>query len=174
MKEKERIDQFLVNNNYFKTRQKAKYAIENGNVYVNKIKIEKSSKMVNENDEIEIKGETLKYVGRGGLKLEKAINNFKIDVKDKICMDIGASTGGFTDVMIKNGAKLVYAVDVGHNQLDESLKENKKVINMEGTNIKNITNIFDIDFIATDVSFISITQIIKKIYEFLKENGNAL
>lgn len=176
MEVKERLDSYLVNKGYFKSRQKAKYAIDSGIIYVNKIKVDKSSKLISENDKIEIKGETLKYVSRGGLKLEKAINSFEINLKDKVCMDIGASTGGFTDVMLKNEAKKVYAVDVGHNQLDETIANSTKVINLEGTNIKELDSqkIEPIDFIGTDVSFISITQVINKIYEFLKIKGQAV
>lgn len=176
MEIKERLDNFLVSKGYFKSRQKAKYAIDNGIIYVNKIKANKSSKLICQNDKIEIKGETLKYVSRGGLKLEKAINSFNIKLADKICMDIGASTGGFTDVMLKNAAKKIYAVDVGHGQLDKSLIENSKVINMEGTNIKdlNVNNIEEIDFIATDISFISITKVIDKIHEILKIKGESI
>lgn len=176
MEEKERLDNYLVSKGYFKSRQKAKYAIDTGIVYVNNIKITKSSKLLSQTDNIEIKGESLKYVSRGGLKLEKAINTFKINLVDKICMDIGASTGGFTDVMLKNGAKKIYSIDVGHNQLDESLIKNPKVVNMEGINIKNLdTKKFkNIDFISTDVSFISILQVIPKIYELLKIKGTAV
>ncbi len=176
MENKERLDNVLVKKGLFKSRQRAKFAIDSGNIYVNNIQITKSSKLISENDVIEVKGETLKYVSRGGLKLEKAINFFKINLKNKNCMDIGASTGGFTDVMIKNGAKKVYSIDVGHNQLDESLIKNSKVINMEGTNIKDInsTQFKQIDFIGTDISFISITQVIQKIYELLKINGTAV
>ena len=176
MENKERLDNVLVKKGLFKSRQRAKFAIDSGNIYVNNIQITKSSKLISENDVIEVKGETLKYVSRGGLKLEKAINFFKINLKNKNCMDIGASTGGFTDVMIKNGAKKVYSIDVGHNQLDESLIKNSKVINMEGTNIKDInsTQFKQIDFIGTDISFISITQVIQKIYELLTINGTAV
>lgn len=176
MEVKERLDNFLVNKGYFKSRQKAKYAIDNGIIYINNIKITKSSKLISESDNIEIKGETLKYVSRGGLKLEKAINSFNINLKDKICMDIGASTGGFTDVMLQNGAKKVYSVDVGHNQLHESLIQNSRVINIEGTNIKDLSleKIEQVDFIGTDISFISITKVIDKIYKLLKIKAVAV
>lgn len=176
MENKERLDSFLVKQGLFSSRQKAKYAIDNGNIYVNGIEEKKSSKMVTENDKVEIKGNLLPFVSRGGLKLDKAINKFNISLADKICMDIGASTGGFTDCMIQNRAKKVYAIDVGTNQLDEKLKKNKKVINMEQTNIKDIdlNNIETIDFIGTDVSFISITHILPKIYELLKIRGKSV
>lgn len=138
MEEKIRIDVALVARNLASTRQKAKYEIDQGNVYVNDIQVKKSSKLVDNGDKIEIKGEKLKYVSRGGLKLEKAINEFEINLNNKECADIGASTGGFTDCMLQNGAKKVYAIDVGHGQLAESIKANSKVINLEGTNIKNL------------------------------------
>ena len=117
LEEKDRIDVVLVKKHYFQTRQKAKYEIEQGNVYVNGKQITKTSKIINYQDNIEIKGKTLKYVSRGGLKLEKAINSFGISLTNKICADIGASTGGFTDCMLQNGAQKVYAIDVGHSQL---------------------------------------------------------
>lgn len=174
--DKERLDNYLVRNNIFESRQKAKYAISNGNVYVNGIQETKSSKTVGEKDKIEIKGETLPYVSRGGLKLEKAIKQFKILLKDKICIDIGASTGGFTDCMLQSGAQKVYAIDVGTNQLDEKIKNNNKVINMEKTNIRDLdsNSIEKADFIGTDVSFISIKYVLPKIYELLKIKGIAV
>ena len=174
--EKERIDIALVKRKMFSSRQKAKYAIDNGNIYINGKQEKKSSKLVSEEDIIEVKGELLKYVSRGGLKLEKAINKFGISVCNKICMDIGASTGGFTDCMLQNKAQKVYAIDVGTDQLDEKIKSNKKVISMEKTNIKDldINKIDTIDFIGADVSFVSITHILPKIYEILKIKGQAV
>lgn len=176
MEIKDRIDNLLVRKKFFASRQKAKYAIENKTVYVNNILIEKSSKLVGINDKIEIKGETLPFVSRGGLKLEKAIKEFEINLYEKVCMDIGASTGGFTDCMLKNKAKKVYAIDVGHNQLSEELINNEKLINIEGTNIKDIEvqNFEPIDFIGTDVSFISIVHVLPKIYELLKIKGKSI
>ena len=176
MEKKERLDSILVSKGYFQSRAKAKYAIDSGNIYINNIQITKSSKLISKDDTIEIIGETLKYVSRGGLKLEKALKVFEINLNNKICMDIGASTGGFTDVMLQNGAKKIYSVDVGHDQLDAKLIKNKRVINIEGTNIKEIEkkDFNAIDFIATDVSFISILQVISKIYELLKIKGNAV
>lgn len=173
---KDRIDNILVNNGYFSSRQKAKYAIENECVYVNDILVEKCSKIFEDDCKIEIKGEILPFVSRGGLKLDKAINVFNINLENKICMDIGASTGGFTDCMLQNGAKQVFSVDVGHNQLDYKLKEDKRVINLEGTNIKdiNIKEYNEIDFISIDVSFISLTKVLDKAYELLKENGEIV
>ena len=119
---KKRLDVFLVENEYFKTRNKAKMAIENNDILVNDRIIDKVSYMVDENDIIKIAKDSIPYVSRGGLKLEKALQSFCVDVKDSICLDIGASTGGFSDCLIKNNALKVYALDVGTNQLDETLK----------------------------------------------------
>lgn len=176
MEVKDRIDSMLVRKNFFTSRQKAKYAIQNKTVYVNNVLVEKTSKIVGIEDKIEIKGETLPFVSRGGLKLDKAIKEFKININEKICMDIGASTGGFTDCMLQNKAKKVYAIDVGHDQLAEKLIKDEKVINIEGTNIKDIEakNFESIDFIGTDVSFISIVHVLPKIYELLKIKGKAI
>lgn len=172
----DRIDCLLVTKGYFETRQKAKYAIEDKCVYVNNILVEKSSKVFEDDCKIEIKGESLPFVSRGGLKLDKAIKEFNIILEDKTCMDIGASTGGFTDCMLQNRAKKVYAIDVGHGQLDESLKNDNRVINMEGTNIKevDIENYEKVDFVSIDVSFISLTNVLDKAYGMLKENGEIL
>lgn len=176
MENKERLDNFLVKNEFFKSRQKAKFAIDNGNIYINNIVEKKSSKLVTSEDKIEIKGEVLPFVSKGGLKLDKAINNFKIVISNKICADIGASTGGFTDCMLQNKAKKVYAIDVGTDQLDKKIKNNSKVINMEQTNIKQIdvSTIEQMDFIGTDVSFISIIHVLPKIYELLKIKGKSV
>lgn len=173
---KERIDNLLVKKGYFTTRQKAKYAIENKNIYVNNILIEKSSKLIEEEAEIQIKGKTLPYVSRGGLKLEKAIQTFNINLKEKTCIDIGASTGGFTDCMLQNKAKKVYAIDVGQEQLDKSLINNPKVINIENTNIKqiDINKQEKADFITIDVSFISLTQVLENAYKLLKQNSEIV
>lgn len=176
MEEKTRLDISLINRGYFKTRQKAQYEINNGNIFVNGKKETKSSKLISDEDKIEIKGPTLKYVSRGGLKLEKAISFFGIILKDKICADIGASTGGFTDCMLKNGAQKVYAIDVGHSQLSEKLTEDERVINLEGTNIRDMdtSGLEKMDFISSDVSFISETHVLPKIYELLKIKGRAV
>lgn len=173
---KERIDIVLVKKGLFPTRQKAKYAIENGNVYVNEVQIKKSNKIISHDDKIVVKGEGLNYVSRGGLKLERAIQEFEINLKDKVCADIGASTGGFTDCMLQNGATKVYAIDVGHSQLDNTLLEDSRVINMEGTNIREFdTNTIEkLDFISSDVSFISETHVLPKIYEMLKIKGKSV
>lgn len=171
-----RIDSVLVERGYFQTRQKAQYAIKKKCIFVGGKLVDKSSKMVEEDSNIEIKGEILPFVSRGGLKLDKAIKVFKIDLKEKIAMDIGASTGGFTDCMLQNGAKKVYAIDVGHGQLVESLQQDDRVVNLEGINIKEaVVNEFEeVDFICVDVSFISLTQVLKKAYQLLKQEGKMV
>ena len=176
LEEKERLDSILVKRKMFESRQKAKFAIEEGHIFVNGKVVDKSSRMIGVNDKVEIKGQTLPFVSRGGLKLEKAIRVFELNLAGKVCADIGASTGGFTDCMLQNKTKKVYAIDVGHDQLAEEIKKNKKVINMEGTNIKEIdTSLIEpIDFIGADVSFISITHVLPKIYELLKIRGQAI
>ena len=134
---KERLDVFLVKNGYYETRNKAQTAIENKDIKVNETIIETPSYKVDETVKIEIISNSLPYVSRGGLKLEKAIKEFDIDFSNKVILDIGASTGGFTDCSLQNGAKKVYALDVGENQLHESLKNNNKVISLEKTNFRN-------------------------------------
>lgn len=171
-----RIDIYLSENGYVKSRERAKSLIKSGQIQVNGAVVSKPSYEVSEDVKIEITGEQLRYVGRGGLKLEKAIAAFGIELKDRVCIDIGASTGGFTDCMLQCGASYVYAVDVGHDQLDESLVNDKRVCNMERTNIRNL-NADDFSavpsFAATDVSFVSLKQILPKIKELLPENGEA-
>lgn len=160
-----RIDVYLQKNNFSETREKAKNLILNSCVYVNNKLITKPSFKVNESDKVEIKNDFI-YVSRGASKLEKAIKYFKIIIEDKTAVDIGASTGGFTDYLIKNKVKKIYAVDVGHGQLHESLLKNEQVINMEGTNFRYIdTAIFKecIDIITVDVSFISLSLIFPNI-----------
>ncbi len=168
----ERIDILLVKRGYFETRQKAKYAIENKCIYVKDKLVEKTSKVFSEDCKIEVKKQVQEFVSRGGLKLDKAIKVFSISLTNNICIDIGASTGGFTDCMLQNGAKKVFAIDVGHNQLDNKLKNDERVVNLEGTNIKNINSkdFEKVDFISIDVSFISLTNVLDKAYELLKQN----
>lgn len=173
---KDRIDNILVKKGYFETRQKAKYAIQNKCVYINDCLVEKPGKEIEENSTIAIKGEILPYVSRGGLKLEKAIKIFGINLQNKIAMDIGASTGGFTDCMLQNGINKVYAIDVGHGQLHERLKKDNRVIDLEGMNIREIKEGTQpkVDFISIDVSFISLTQVLDKAYEFLTQNAEMV
>lgn len=171
-----RLDAELVTRKIAGSRERAKELIKSGAVLVNGKIISKPSADINETDEIISLAEEFKYVGRGGLKLEKAIDEFGIDLKNKICIDIGASTGGFTDCMLQNGAARVYAVDVGHDQLAEKLQNDARVCNAEGTDIRNITVDFtggQVDFISIDVSFISLKLILPKASELLKECGEA-
>lgn len=167
-----RLDLFLVEKGYFKTRSKAKLALDEGQVLVNGKK-EKASYDASLLDIIELINVN-PYVSRGGLKLEGAINSFRLDFNDKVILDIGASTGGFTDCSLKHGARLVYAVDVGTNQLDESLRNNPKVISYEQTNIKNIKKLDnEIDYLVMDVSFVSIEHLLPSIDHLITDN-NAL
>lgn len=171
---KERIDVLLVEKGFYETREKAKRAIMAGLVIVNDKKIDKAgtSIKIDEDPIIRIKGEAFKFVSRGGLKLEKAIKVFNLDFKDKIVLDIGASTGGFTDCALQNGSKFVYAVDVGTNQLDWKLRNNEQVKSLENTHVKDLTlaqiENEKIDFIVMDVSFISITKVIEHLIKFFK------
>lgn len=173
-----RLDVLLVNNGFFPTREKAKIAIMEGKVLVNNQKEDKAGSLFYEDSTIRLIENPIPYVSRGGLKLKKAIDVFNINLNDKICLDIGASTGGFTDVMIKSGAKKVYAVDCGTNQLDYNLKKNEKVISLENLNARYLTkeNINNdiIDFITIDVSFISIKKIIPTVKQFLIEDGEGV
>lgn len=172
-----RLDLYLVENGIIKSRERAKEHIKNGEIKVNDKVVTKAAYDTSADDKVEFIGTALQYVGRGGLKLEKAIKCFKLDLNGKTCLDIGASTGGFTDCMLKNGASKVYAVDVGHGQLDESLISDDRVINMERTNIVN-TDISDLepapDFISCDVSFVSLKTILPKAAEFLSQNQKAV
>lgn len=171
---KERLDLLLVKNNLVESREKSKAIIMSGNVFVNGQREDKAGTMVDSLAEVEIRGNTLKYVSRGGLKLEKAIESFDLDLTNKICMDVGASTGGFTDCMIQNGASKVYSVDVGHGQLDWRLRNDERVICMEKTNIRYILpkDIPDtLDFVSIDVSFISLTKVLAPVKALMKEGG---
>lgn len=168
-----RIDIELVKRGIFETRNKAQNEIKNKIVYCNNICITKPAFDVTENDIIEIKGEKLKYVSRGGLKLEKAIKEFNIDLKDKTLIDIGSSTGGFSDCALQNGIKKVYAIDVGTDQFDKNLRLNNKINLYENTDLRNIDNniINDANIASIDVSFISVTKLTSKLKELtnLKE-----
>ncbi len=177
MAEKLRIDCYLVENGLAESREKAKAYIMSGIVYVNNQKVDKAGTTVKPDDTIEVRGTTLKYVSRGGLKLEKAINCFGINLSDKICADIGASTGGFTDCMLQNGAQKVYAIDVGYGQLAWKLRCDERVINLERTNFRYVTNeqIPDmLDFASVDVSFISLSHILPVLTGLLKQNAYAV
>jgi len=173
-----RADVFLTEFNYVKSRQLAKNLIKDGRLLVNDKVCDKPSFDIKPDDVIKIVGDNPKYVGRGGLKLETAINEFNISLKGKVCIDIGASTGGFTDCMLQNGASKVYALDVGHDQLDETLLADSRVINLEKTNVRDVdTSTFDnslVDFISVDVSFISLKLVLPKVYELLQSEGSAV
>ena len=174
---KERLDLLLVNRGLAPSREKAKTMIMEGNVFVENEREDKAGSMFDTEAKIEIKGNTLKYVSRGGLKLEKAMTHFDIELNDKVCMDIGASTGGFTDCMLQNGAKRVYSVDVGHGQLDWKLRNDERVVCMEKTNFRYLKpeDIEDTpDFASVDVSFISLTKILLPARAILSEEGEMV
>lgn len=168
-----RIDIELVKRGIFETRNKAQNEIKNKIVYCNNVCITKPAYDVTDTDIIEIKGEKLKYVSRGGLKLEKAIKEFNIDLKDKILIDIGSSTGGFSDCALQNGIKKIYAIDVGTDQFDKTLRLNNKINLYENTDFRNIDNniINDANIASIDVSFISVKKLTSKLKELtnLKE-----
>ena len=157
-----RLDQYLCQNGYAQSRERAKALIISGIVFVNEQKVDKAGEMIAEDAKVEVRGHDIGYVSRGGLKLEKAMQVFPMRPDGKVCMDIGASTGGFTDCMLKNGAVKVYAVDVGYGQLAWSLRTDERVVNMERTNIRNVTPDMlgaKIAFFSVDVSFISLKHI---------------
>lgn len=175
---KERLDVILVNQGYAPSREKAKAIIMSGNVYVNGQKEDKAGTSFDESKiKLEVRGSTLKYVSRGGLKLEKAMEQWQFDLKDCICMDIGASTGGFTDCMLQNGAAKVYSVDVGHGQLAWKLRNDERVVCMEQTNFRYMERgdiQEDLDFASVDVSFISLTKILIPARKLLKDGGQMV
>lgn len=171
---KERLDNLLVSKGYFETRSKAQAAIMAGNILVNEQKIDKPGTSVKEDSKIREIGKKLPYVSRGGLKLEKALKTFNVEIEDKIFADIGASTGGFTDCALQNGARKVYAVDVGYGQLAWKLRTDKRVINMERTNARTLDeNTLDdkIDIATIDVAFISLSKILPSVLKILDNNG---
>ena len=177
MTEKTRLDVALFERGFAESREKAKALIMAGIVYVNNQKSDKAGNTVKPDDIIEVRGETLKYVSRGGLKLEKAVSSFKINLENLICADIGASTGGFTDCMLQNGAKKVYSIDVGYGQLAWKLRTDERVINLERTNFRYVTReqVPDaLDFASVDVSFISLYHILPNLRTLLKEGGRAV
>lgn len=174
---KERLDVLLVNRGLAPSREKAKTMIMEGNVFVNNNREDKAGSTFPDDCNIEIHGKTLQYVSRGGLKLEKAMKHFDITMDGKVCMDIGASTGGFTDCMLQNGAKKVYAVDVGYGQFAWKLRQDPRVVCMEKTNIRYVTpeDIDDaLDFASVDVSFISLTKILEPARNLLKDGGQMV
>ena len=174
---KERLDVLLVEKNIISSREKAKACIMEGKVYVDGQKVDKAGEKVNSDANIEYRGDTLKYVSRGGLKLEKAMNEYDISLENKVCMDIGASTGGFTDCMLQNGACKVFSVDVGYGQFAWKLRTDERVVCMERTNIRYVTpdDIGELlDFASIDVSFISLKKIMPATLNLLKESGEVV
>lgn len=174
---KKRLDVELVDRGLVQSRERAKVVIMEGLVYVNGQKSDKAGTPVKEDDRIEVRGETLRYVSRGGKKLEKAMQVFPVVLEGCTCMDIGASTGGFTDCMLQNGAVKVYAVDVGYGQLAWSLRTDERVVNLERTNIRYITEEQvpqPVDFISVDVSFISLTLVLPVAHRLLKDGAQMV
>lgn len=172
-----RLDYYLTSNGYFSSRERAKEAIRNGEISINGKVYTKPAIEVTDRDIINFSGTEPKYVGRGGLKLEEAINTFDIKLDGLACADLGASTGGFTDCMLQNGVDKVYSIDVGHGQLAEKLLQDDRVINIEGVNVKDLTvnAIGDtVDFVTADLSFISVKFAISAAVKILKENGKAV
>ncbi len=177
MSEKLRLDTAIVELGFTESREKAKALIMAGIVYVNNQKCDKAGTAIKPDDVVEVRGQTLKYVSRGGLKLEKAVESFGISLDGFICADIGASTGGFTDCMLQNGAVKVYAIDVGYGQLAWKLRTDERVVNLERTNFRYVTceQVPDeLDFASVDVSFISLSHIFPVMRTLLKEKGRAV
>ena len=174
---KERLDLLLVKKNLASSREKAKAIIMSGIVYVDGQKEDKAGALFEENKSIEIRGQSLKYVSRGGLKLEKALSEFDIRLSGLVCMDVGASTGGFTDCMLQNGASKVFAVDVGYGQLDWKLRNDERVAVFEKTNIRYINKELvtePVDFVSADVSFISLSKIFPAVKELLSQEAKMV
>jgi 23S rRNA (cytidine1920-2'-O)/16S rRNA (cytidine1409-2'-O)-methyltransferase len=177
MANKIRLDVAVFEGGYAPSREKAKAIIMAGQVYVNNQKADKAGIMINPEDKLEVRGSSLKYVSRGGLKLEKAMKAFPIELENKICMDVGASTGGFTDCMLQNGANKVYSIDVGYGQLAWKLRCDERVVNLERTNFRYVTREQvpdEIDFSSVDVSFISLKHILPVLHSLLCDNGTAV
>lgn len=172
-----RLDVAVFEAGYAPSREKAKAIIMAGQVYVNNQKVDKAGTEIKPDDVLEVRGATLKYVSRGGLKLEKAMQEFPITLENKVCMDVGASTGGFTDCMLQNGATKVYSIDVGYGQLAWKLRTDERVVNLERTNFRYVTREEvpdEIDFSSVDVSFISLYHILPVLNALLKESGQAV
>ena len=174
---KERLDVLLVRHGLAQSREKAKAIIMSGSVLVNGQREDKAGMTFDDKAQIEVKGHVMKYVSRGGYKLEKAMEQWNFSLEDKVCMDVGASTGGFTDCMLQNGAVKVFSVDVGRGQLDWKLRNDERVICMEKTNMRYVKpeDIGElVDFISIDVSFISLTKILPPVKACLKEDGQVV
>ena len=174
---KERLDVLLVKKGLAESREKAKAIIMSGNVFVKGMREDKAGSMFDEAADIEVRGHVLKYVSRGGLKLEKAMDNFDVVLEGKVCMDVGSSTGGFTDCMLQNGAVKVYSVDVGHGQLAWKLRQDPRVVCMEKTNIRYVVP-EDIQeppaFVSIDVSFISLTKVLPPVKQLMTPDGQIV
>lgn len=177
MSTKERLDVLLVNRGLFESREKAKTAIMAGQIFMGTVCVHKAGTKVPIDADLSVKGNTLPYVSRGGLKLEKALQLYPIDLTDAVMVDIGASTGGFTDCALQNGAAKVFAIDVGYNQLAWSLRQDKRVINMEKQNIRTVTaeQLGElVDFISIDVAFISLDKVLPVAVTLLKDTGSLV
>lgn len=181
MQNKERLDKYLTNLGYFETKSKAAAAIIAGNVKINDEYITKAGFQINPAKEYDIEVKSMPYVSRGGFKLKKAIDTFQPDIKDRVCFDAGASTGGFTDCLLQNGAKFVYAADVGYGQLDWKIRSDNRVKTIEKTNLK-ICSFEDIynpedevaDFLVSDLSFISLTKVLENLKKLLKPDFHEM
>lgn len=177
MSTKERLDVLLVNRGFFESREKAKTAIMAGQIFIGTVCVDKAGTKVAIDADIHVKGNTLPYVSRGGLKLEKALSMYPIDLTDAVMVDIGASTGGFTDCALQNGARKVFAIDVGYNQLAWKLRQDSRVINMEKQNIRTVTpeQLGELsDFISIDVAFISLDKVLPVAVTLLKDSGSLV
>ncbi len=177
MSTKERLDVLLVNRGLFESREKAKTAIMAGQIFIGTVCVDKAGTKVAIDADIHVKGNTLPYVSRGGLKLEKALSMYPIDLTDAVMVDIGASTGGFTDCALQNGAQKVFAIDVGYNQLAWKLRQDSRVINMEKQNIRTVTpeQLGELsDFISIDVAFISLDKVLPVAVTLLKDSGSLV
>lgn len=176
-KKKERLDVLLVRRNMAESREKAKAYIMAGNVFVDGVREDKAGTNVPETAQIELRGLSMKYVSRGGFKLEKAVDEFGVILSGAVCMDVGSSTGGFTDCMLQNGAVKVYAVDVGTNQLAWKLRTDERVVSMEQTNIRYLTpeEVGElVDFVSIDVAFISLTKVLAPVYQLMKTGAKIV
>lgn len=174
---KERLDILLVEKGIFTSRERAKTSIMAGKIFVDGQRVDKAGEKINVDADIIFKGQEIPYVSRGGLKLEKAIKEFGVNLKDKVCMDIGASTGGFTDCMLQNDAKKVFSIDVGYGQFAWKLRTDSRVVCMERTNIRYVTpeDLGELtDFASIDVSFISLKKIMPATLSLLKESGEVV
>lgn len=177
MSKKQRLDNLLVKKGFYNSREKAKRAIMAGIVFVDNQRVDKPGTNFDEDITILVKGDDMPYVSRGGLKLEKAIDKFNIELNNKVCLDIGASTGGFTDCMLQNGARKVYSIDVGYGQLDWKLRQDPRVVAMERTNIRhvNLDHIGELaDFASIDVSFISLRLVLPVVKQLIKAGGEVV